>query len=61
MTMEGTSKFVKGVATGMVVGAAVSMMTSPSTQRQYHKLAKKTEGVFKSIGGVIDTAVDMWK
>lgn len=59
--MESAGKFVKGMATGMVVGAAVSMIAAPTNQKQYHKLAKKTEGVFKSIGGVIDTAVDMWK
>lgn len=58
--MDG-GKFIKGMATGMVMGAAVSMAMSPNYQKQYHKLAKKTEGVFKSIGGVIDTAVDMWK
>ena len=51
--------FFKGVATGMVVGAAVTMMTDPVSDRQRKKIAKKTEGVFKSIGGVIDTAIDM--
>lgn len=54
-------KFFKGMATGVVVGAAVSMAMSPNSQKQYHKLAKKTEGMFRSIGSVIDTAVDMWK
>ncbi len=61
MNMQGTGRFVKGMATGMVVGAAVSMMANPNAQKNYHKLAKKTEGVFKSIGSVLDTAVDMMK
>ena len=56
-----SGKFFKGMAAGMVVGAAATMIASPTNQKQYHKLAKKTEGVFKSIGGVIDTAVDMMK
>ena len=30
-----------------------------AADRQRKKIAKKTEGVFKSIGGVIDTAMDM--
>ena len=55
------SNFVKGMAAGMVVGAAVTMVADPLSERQKHKLAKKTEGVFKSVGSVIDTAVSMVK
>ena len=61
MRMQGTGSFVKGMAAGVVVGAAVSRMTNSDAQKNAHKLAKKTEGVFKSIGGVIDTAMDMMK
>ncbi|MBR5271694.1 MAG: hypothetical protein IKV64_05890 [Clostridia bacterium] len=61
MRMQGTGSFVKGMAAGVVVGAAVSLMTNSDAQKNAHKLAKKTEGVFKSIGGVIDTAMDMMK
>ncbi len=59
--MANYSGFVKGVATGLVVGAAVTMMTDPVSDRQRHKIQKKTEGVFKSIGGVIDTAMDIMR
>lgn len=55
------SGLVKGMAAGMVVGAAVTMVADPLSDRQKHKLAKKAEGVFKSVGGVIDTAVGMMK
>lgn len=58
--MESAGNFMRGMATGVVVGAAVSMMTSGSS-RQRNRLQKKAEGVFKSIGDVIDTAVDMIK
>ncbi len=59
--MANYSGFVKGVATGLVVGAAVTMMTDPVSDRQRHKIQKKTEGVFKSIGGGIDTAMDIMR
>lgn len=55
------SNFVKGMAAGMVVGAAVTMVADPLSERQKQKMAKKTEGVFKSVGNVIDTAVNMMK
>lgn len=53
------SGFVKGIATGMVVGAAVAMFADPLSDKQHKKLQKKTEGVFRNIGGLIDTALDM--
>lgn len=55
------SGFLKGVAAGMVVGAAVTMLADPVTDKQRHKIKKKTEGVFRSIGSVIDTAVDIMR
>lgn len=61
MNMHGTGNFMKGMAAGLVVGAAVTMMTEPGAEKQRHKLYKKTEGVFKNLGGVVDAAVDMMK
>ncbi len=55
------SGFFKGVATGVVVGAAVTMLADPVSDKQRHKFKKKTEGVFRSIGSVIDTAVDIMR
>lgn len=55
------SGFIKGMATGMVVGAAVTMMTDPITDKQRRKFAKKTEGIFRNLGGVIDNAMDMMR
>lgn len=52
---------MKGMATGLAVGAAVAMITDPMSERERHKIAKKTEGIFKSIGSVIDTAVHMMR
>ena len=40
-----TARFFKGVTTGLVIGAAITMLTDPITDRQRHKLMRKTEGV----------------
>ncbi len=56
-----TAKFFKGVTTGLVIGAAITMLTDPITDRQRHKLVRKTEGVFKSMGEVIDSAIAMFR
>ena len=53
------SGFLKGMTAGLVVGAAFTMFTDPLSNRQRRKIQKKTEGVFKSIGAVIDTAMDI--
>ena len=52
------SGFMKGIATGMVVGAAVTLMVEPNA-KQRHKLSKKAEGMFRNIGSAIDTAMGM--
>lgn len=52
--------FIKGMAAGLILGAAATMLVDPVSDRQRHKLMKKTEGVFRSIGGVIDTAMGMF-
>lgn len=55
------SSFVKGIAAGLVVGAAAVTFMDPISDKQKNKLQKKTQGVFKSIGGVIDTVMDIVK
>lgn len=57
--MTRTVGFISGITTGMVVGAAVTMLIDPVSDRQRHKLQKKTEGIFRSIGSVIDTAMEI--
>ena len=59
--MNRTAGFISGITTGMVVGAAVTMLIDPVSDRQRHQLQKKTEGVFRSIGGVIDTAMELMR
>ena len=52
--------FLRGMATGLILGAAATMLVDPVSDRQRHKMMKKTEGVFKSIGGMIDSAVGIF-
>lgn len=56
-----SSGFATGMAAGLIVGAASAMLIDPISQRQKNKLRKKTRGIFKSVGSVIDTAVDIIK
>lgn len=55
----GCSGFIKGMTVGVVVGSAVTMLADPITDKQRRKFAKKTEGIFRSLGTVIDSAMDM--
>lgn len=57
--MRNISGFLKGMAAGIAVGAAVTMITDPLSDRDRKRIAKKTEGIFKNIGSVIDTTLDM--
>lgn len=59
MTPSGTS-FFKGVTAGLVIGAAVTMLADPVSDRQRTRLMRKTEGVFKNMGSMIDTAIGMF-
>lgn len=51
--------FTAGIAAGLVVGAASAMLMDPISDRQKNKLRKKTKGVFRSLGSIVDTAVDI--
>lgn len=51
--------FAAGMAAGLIVGAASAMLIDPISDRQKNRLRKKTRGIFKSVGSVIDTAVDI--
>ena len=52
--------FFKGVTTGLIVGAAVTMLADPVSDRQRTKLMKRTEGVFRNMGGMLDAAIGMF-
>lgn len=52
--------FIRGMATGLILGAAATMLVDPVSDRQRHKMMKKTEGVFRNIGGIIDNAMGIF-
>jgi len=51
--------FIKGMAAGLVLGACATMLCDPVSDRQRHRMQRKTEGVFRSIGNILDSALDM--
>lgn len=51
--------FIKGMAAGIVLGACATMLADPISDRQRNKMRRKTEGMFRNIGNIIDTAMDM--
>ena len=55
------SQFFKGIGTGIIIGAGLTMLMDPVTDRQRHKLVKKTEGMFKNMGEMVDAVVGMFK
>lgn len=55
------SSFTKGLAAGMAVGSMAVIFAKPMSDKQKHKLKKKTENVFENIGAIFDTALDMMK
>lgn len=59
MTTSGMS-FFKGVTAGLVIGAAVTMLADPISDRQRNRLVKRTEGAFKNMGSMIDAAIGMF-
>lgn len=53
--------FAKGMAIGLAIGAGAALFMDPLSDKQRNKLQKKTEGVFRSIGSMIDTAMEIMR
>lgn len=61
MMGSNTAGFFKGVTTGLVIGAAFTMLADPVTDRQRRRLINRTEGVFKNIGDMVDMAISVFR
>lgn len=59
--MSNTSGFIGGMTAGLLVGAAITMVMDPVSDRQRKRLYKKTAGIFRSIGSVVDTAMEIMR
>ena len=57
--MHKMSCFIKGTLVGFAVGAAVGVMTDPLSDRERRKISKKTEGIFRNIGSVMDNIISI--
>lgn len=53
--------FVKGIATGMAVGAAVSMVGNPFASRKRQKMRKNATKALHAVGEIIQNAQYMMK
>lgn len=53
--------FIKGMAAGIVLGACATMVADPISDRQRNRMRRKTEGMFKNLGNIVDTAIDMFR
>lgn len=51
--------FMKGMAAGVLLGACAAMIVDPVSDKQKRKMQKKTEGVFRNIGNIIDSAISI--
>ena len=52
-----TFGFVKGMAAGLIVGAAITMAVDPVTDRQRRKLKKKTHSMARRLSYTLDNAM----
>lgn len=59
--MMNSQGFVKGMAAGIVLGACATMIVDPVSDRQRNKMRRKTEGMFRNLGNIVDTALDMFR
>ena len=58
--MHKMSCFIKGTLVGFAVGAAVGVMTDPLIRQRTSQNFKKTEGIFRNIGSVMDNIIDIF-
>ena len=59
--MMSSKGFMKGMAAGIVLGACATMIVDPVSDRQRNRMRRKTEGMFRSLGNIVDTALDMFR
>ena len=59
--MMNSRGFIKGMAAGIVLGACATMIVDPVSDRQRNRMRRKTEGMFRNLGNIVDTALDMFR
>jgi len=61
MLPKGIGTFTKGIAAGMVVGAAVSMISKPVNMRKRSHLKRNATKTLRAVGDIIQNAQSMMK
>jgi len=56
--MKGTS-FTTGLIAGAVIGAAIGIAMDPARDKNNGAFRSQANGMFKTLGGVIDSVVNM--
>ena len=51
--------FMRGMAAGIFLGACAAMIVDPVSDKQKRRLQKKTEGIFRNIGNILDSAISI--
>ena len=58
--MHKMSCFIKGTLVGFAVGCSSRCNDDPLSDRERRKISKKTEGIFRNIGSVMDNIIDIF-
>ncbi|MDK2801518.1 MAG: hypothetical protein PWP27_1770 [Clostridiales bacterium] len=53
------NNFTRGLITGTIIGATVSMMMNPMEDRDKRRLRKKANSFIRNVGDVIEDIIDM--
>lgn len=53
--------FYKGVAAGMVLGTAATMVLFPMSGKTNRTIRKNTGRAIRAVGGVIDNLQNLWQ
>jgi hypothetical protein len=61
MMPKGIGTFTKGIATGMIMGAAVSMISKPMGNHKRSNLKKNASKTLRAVGDLIQNAQYMMK
>ena len=51
------SGFIKGMLTGVVVGAAATFMLDPNLKKKKNSMQHSSSSIFKNIGSMVDEVI----
>jgi len=57
--MRNSNNFTKGLVTGTIIGATVSMMINPMEGKDRKVMRKKVNRFMRTVGNVVEDIIDM--